>query len=139
MKPRRDVTHPFEPCRFFNIGCKKINAITRAFFGSISYYDPYEKPPLFFSRTAFSKRFHPDRIARRRRHHRYPGRSALFIEPPTAAAQSSLKLRNRPEALAVLNAKNESVRQPVLNLQIPRAYLSAAIRRFLQRTRQVVM
>jgi integrase len=50
-----------------------------------------------------------------------------------------LRTRSVSEARALLNAKNESVRQPILNLQIARAYLSASDPAFLQRTWQTVM
>ena len=62
-----------------------------------------------------------------------------YCEDTATGKQSSLRTRDEAEALAVLNAKNESVRQPVLNLQIARAYLSASDPAFLQRTWQNVM
>ena len=62
-----------------------------------------------------------------------------YCEDTTTRKQTSLRTRDHAEALAVLNAKNESLRQPVLNLQIARAYLSASDSAFLQRTWQDVM
>ncbi len=62
-----------------------------------------------------------------------------YCEDTATGKQSSLRTRDESEALSVLNAKNESVRQSVLNLQIARAYLSASDPAFLQRTWQNVM
>lgn len=42
-------------------------------------------------------------------------------EDSAIGRQTSLRTRNEAEALAVLNARNESVRQPALNMQIARA------------------
>jgi integrase len=48
----------------------------------------------------------------------------FYLEDTQAKKQESLHTNNRAEALSVLNARNESVRQPQLNLQIAKAYLS---------------
>ena len=50
----------------------------------------------------------------------------FYLEDTETRKQESLGTRNRPEALALLNARNESVRQPQLNLHIARAYLAAS-------------
>ena len=50
----------------------------------------------------------------------------FYLEDTETRKQESLGTRNRPEALALLNARNESVRQPQLNLHIARTYLAAS-------------
>ena len=50
----------------------------------------------------------------------------FYLEDTETRKQESLGTRNRPEVLALLNAWNESVRQPQLNLHIARAYLAAS-------------
>jgi len=50
-----------------------------------------------------------------------------------------LRTKDEAEAVVLLNAKNESFRQPVLNVQIARAYLTAGDPAFAQRTWQSVM
>jgi integrase len=63
----------------------------------------------------------------------------FYCEDTVTRKQSSLRTRDEAEAVTLLNAKNESFRQPVLNLQIARAYLTASDPLFLQRTWQTVM
>jgi hypothetical protein len=53
--------------------------------------------------------------------------------------QTSLRTRDAGEAQTLLNAKNEAHRQPILNLHIARAYLSATDPEIGIRTWQVVM
>jgi integrase len=48
----------------------------------------------------------------------------FYIENTQTRKQESLGTKDRKEAEAILNARNESVRQPHLNLQIAKAYLS---------------
>jgi integrase len=62
-----------------------------------------------------------------------------YSEDTTTRKQSSLRTKEEAEALALLNAKNESFRQPVLNLQIARAYLTASDPAISARTWQTVM
>jgi integrase len=52
--------------------------------------------------------------------------STFYCEDTTTGKQSSLRTKDGGEALTLLNARNESVRQPVLNLQIARTYLAAS-------------
>ena len=67
-------------------------------------------------------------------------RSGVFYcEDTTTKKQSSLRMKDQAEARTLLNAKNEACRQPVLNLQIARAYLSAADPSVATRTWQVPM
>lgn len=47
-----------------------------------------------------------------------------YVENTETHKQESLGTRNRAEAMVLLNARNESVRQPQLNLQIAKAYLA---------------
>jgi integrase len=63
----------------------------------------------------------------------------FYCEDRTTGKQSSLKTRNETEAQTLLHAKNESVRQPTLNLQIARAYLTAGDPALSARTWQHVM
>jgi len=48
----------------------------------------------------------------------------FYVEDTVARKQESLGTRERGEALAMVNARNEAVRQPNLNLQIAKAYLA---------------
>src|SRR5882757_8710936 len=47
----------------------------------------------------------------------------FYYEDTTTGKQLSLRTKNQEEAKILLNAKNESFRQPILNLQIAKAYL----------------
>lgn len=58
----------------------------------------------------------------------------FYLEDTETRKQQSLGTRHRPEALALLNARNESVRQPQLNLHIARTYLAASDPAATQRT-----
>ena len=49
-----------------------------------------------------------------------------YCEDRTFRKQSSLKTKDKAEALAILHARNESFRQTRLNIQIARAYLTAS-------------
>ncbi len=46
----------------------------------------------------------------------------FYVEDTETRKQQSLGTRDRSEAKSLLNARNESVRQPQLNLQIAKAY-----------------
>jgi hypothetical protein len=48
-----------------------------------------------------------------------------YSEDTTTHKQISLRTKNEAEALTLLHSKNEAYRQPVLNLQIARTYLTA--------------
>ena len=48
----------------------------------------------------------------------------FYIEDTQTRKQESLGTKDRAEATSLLNARNESVRQPQLNLQIAKAYLA---------------
>ena len=63
----------------------------------------------------------------------------FYCEDRTTRKQTSLRTRDKHAALTLLHAKNESVRQPVLNLQIARAYLAAGDPAMSARTWQHVM
>ncbi len=67
-------------------------------------------------------------------------RSGVFYcEDTTTRKQTSLRTRNATEANTLLHARNESFRQPVLNLQIARTYLTACDPALGTRTWQHVM
>jgi hypothetical protein len=57
----------------------------------------------------------------------------------TTRKQTSLRTKDEAEAVVLLNAKNESFRQPVLNVQIARAYLTAGDPAFAQRAWQSII
>jgi hypothetical protein len=65
--------------------------------------------------------------------------SVFYCEDTTTAKQMSLRTRDEAEANTLLYAKNESCRQPVINLQIARSYLSACDPALSARTWQQVM
>ncbi|HEV2435672.1 MAG TPA: hypothetical protein VG077_06705, partial [Verrucomicrobiae bacterium] len=48
----------------------------------------------------------------------------FYIEDTETRKQESLGTKDRAEAMSLLQARNESVRQPQLNLQIAKAYLA---------------
>lgn len=62
-----------------------------------------------------------------------------YAEDTVTRKQSSLKTRDEAEALTLLHSKNEAFRQPVLNLQIARTYLSATDPNAAKRTWQTPM
>jgi hypothetical protein len=62
-----------------------------------------------------------------------------YCEDTATGKQSSLRTKNESEAITLLHSKNEAMRQPALNLQIARSYLSASDPAFMQRTWQTVM
>lgn len=63
----------------------------------------------------------------------------FYCEDTTTGKQLSLRTKNEAEALTLLHSKNESVRQPKLNLQIAKTYLAAADESFIKRTWREVM
>ncbi len=65
--------------------------------------------------------------------------SVFYSEDTTTGKQISLRTKDPAEAKTLLHAKNESVRQPVLNLQIARTYLAASDATVATRTWQVPM
>jgi integrase len=67
-------------------------------------------------------------------------RNGIYYSQDTATGQQkSLRTRDEAEALKLINASNEAHRQPVLNLHLARAYLSASDPAFVERTWQTVM
>jgi integrase len=67
-------------------------------------------------------------------------RGEVFYTQDTATGkQTSLRTKDETEARSLLNAKNEAQRQPVLNLHLARAYLTASDPAFVERTWQTVM
>lgn len=62
-----------------------------------------------------------------------------YCEDTTTRKQSSLKTKDKTEALAILHARNESFRQSRLNVQIARAYLTASDPAMSTRTWRAVM
>jgi len=67
-------------------------------------------------------------------------RGAVFYAQDSATGkQTSLRTKDETEARSLLNARNEAQRQPVLNLHLARAYLTASDPAFVERTWQIVM
>ncbi len=62
-----------------------------------------------------------------------------YYEDTVTRKQISLHTRDESEATVLLNAKNESFRQPILNLQIARTYLAATDPEVAKRTWQLPM
>jgi len=56
--------------------------------------------------------------------YRRPKGGFFYAHDSVTGKQDSLGTRDRAEAVTLLNARNESVRQPQLNLQIAKAYLA---------------
>lgn len=65
--------------------------------------------------------------------------SVFYAQDTTTGRQTSLRTCNAAEARTLLHAKNEAFRQPTLNLQIARAYLSATDPEVGRRTWRAVM
>ena len=63
----------------------------------------------------------------------------FYAEDTTTKKQTSLRTKDPAEAKTLLHARNEAHRQPVLNLQIARAYLAASDPNVATRTWQVPM
>ncbi len=63
----------------------------------------------------------------------------FYSEDTTTGKQHSLRTKDEAEALAILHSKNEAHRQPVLNLQIARTYLTATDPEVARRTWQTAM
>lgn len=67
-------------------------------------------------------------------------RGGIYYSQDSATGQQkSLRTRDETEALKLINARNEAHRQPVLNLHLARAYLTASDPAFVERTWQTVM
>ncbi|MEO7299177.1 MAG: hypothetical protein ABI042_11455 [Verrucomicrobiota bacterium] len=60
----------------------------------------------------------------------------FYVEDTETRQQESLGTKDRAEATSLLNARNESVRQPQLNLQIAKAYLAGTDSGIANRTWQ---
>jgi hypothetical protein len=69
----------------------------------------------------------------------FPRKGVFYMQDTTTSKQTSLRTKDETEARSLLNAENEAHRQPVLNLQLARAYLAASDPAFTQRTWQSVM
>jgi integrase len=63
----------------------------------------------------------------------------FYYEDTTTGKQLSLRTKDEAEARTLLNARNESFRQPVLNRQIARTYLAATDSEMATRVWQVPM
>jgi predicted HD phosphohydrolase len=63
----------------------------------------------------------------------------FYMQDSATGKQTSLRTKDETEAKSLLNARNEAQRQPVLNLHLARAYLTASDPAFVERTWQTVM
>jgi len=63
----------------------------------------------------------------------------FYMQDSATGKQISLRTKDEVEARRLLDARNEAMRQPVLNLHIARAYLTASDPAFVERTWQTVM
>jgi len=63
----------------------------------------------------------------------------FYCEDTTSRKQVSLRTKDEGEAQTLLHARNESVRQPILNLQIARTYLTATDPEIAARTWQAAI
>jgi integrase len=63
----------------------------------------------------------------------------FYIQDSATGKQTSLRTKDETEARSLLNARNEATRQPILNLHLARAYLTASDPAFMERTWQTVM
>jgi hypothetical protein len=71
--------------------------------------------------------------------HPVPARNRILQPRSATGKQTSLRTKDETEARSLLNARNEAQRQPVLNLHLARAYLTASDPAFVERTWQTVM
>ena len=62
-----------------------------------------------------------------------------YLEENETKHQESLRTRDKAEAKRLLQARNEAQRQPAINIQIARAYLTASDPKLISRTWQEVM
>jgi integrase len=63
----------------------------------------------------------------------------FYVQDSSTGKQTSLRTKDETEATRLLNARNEAQNQPVLNLHLARAYLTASDPAFVERTWQMVM
>ncbi len=63
----------------------------------------------------------------------------FYMQDSTTGKQTSLRTKDETEARSLLEARNAAQRQPVLNLHLARAYLTASDPAFVERTWQTVM
>ena len=63
----------------------------------------------------------------------------FYIQDSATGKQTSLRTKDETEAKSLLEARNAAQRQPVLNLHLARAYLTASDPAFVERTWQTVM
>ncbi len=63
----------------------------------------------------------------------------FYCQDSTTGRQASLRTRDAAEAPTLLHARNEAFRQPLLNLQLARTYLSATDPEIAQRSWRAVM
>lgn len=63
----------------------------------------------------------------------------FYMQDSATGKQTSLRTKDETEAISLLEARNAAQRQPVLNLHLARAYLTASDPAFVERTWSVVM
>lgn len=97
-------------------------------------------PPLAFKNAAVTDCFlvQINRIMKTR-FNLFRRAGVFYTEDTATGKQTSLRTKDETEAKSLLNARNEAQRQPVLNLHLARAYLTASDPAFVERTWQTVM
>ena len=69
----------------------------------------------------------------------YRRAGVYYCQDTQTRKQTSLRTKDKAEAQTLLNAKNESARQPILNMQLARTYLAASDPNATGRTWQYVL
>src|SRR5215831_1240523 len=75
----------------------------------------------------------------RKKYRMYRRNGVYYIQNNDTGKQESLATKDRATAEQKFNAKNDAVRQPMLNLEIARTYLRASDPEICTRTWQYVM
>jgi integrase len=97
-------------------------------------------PPLAFKNAVGYRLFsRSDKHIMKTRFNLFRRAGVFYTEDTATGKQTSLRTRVETEAKSLLNARNEAQRQPVLNLHLARAYLTASDPAFVERTWQTVM
>ncbi len=97
-------------------------------------------PPLAFKNAVGCRLFsRSDNHIMKTRFNLFRRAGVFYTEDTATGKQTSLRTKDETEAKSLLNARNEAIRQPVLNLHLARAYLTASDPAFVERTWATVM
>jgi hypothetical protein len=75
----------------------------------------------------------------RQKYRMYLRGAVYWIQDNVTGKQESLGTKDRSETRRLFNARNEAHRQPIINMQIARAYLLVGVPEVAKRTWQFVM